>query len=199
MKNKIKYVFVLLVFLSSNVFSGDSSSVREELEAMYESDQLYRAEIQSAMIKYGLDHPKVKALWEKQTPIDNENYEKLANIVEAHGWPTISEYGEEAAKSAFLIIQHSKTDFQKKYLPYLRKAAKNGELKLNYLAMLEDRILLADGNMQLYGTQLRRNDAGEIEFHPIKDVAHVDARRKEMNLGPIAETAEKFNIKSPVE
>ena len=198
MKIKNKFFYITFLFLSSNAFSDDPRSVRDELELMYKSDQLYRAEIQAAMIEYGVNHPRVKALWEKQTPIDNENYKKLENIVDVHGWPTISEHGEEATKAAFLIIQHSKTELQKKYLPYLKEAAVKGELKLNYLAMLEDRILLADGSMQLYGTQLRRNDSGEIEFHPIKDVENVDARRKKMGLNPISETAKKFNIKSPV-
>ncbi|MCP4246955.1 MAG: hypothetical protein GY778_07885, partial [bacterium] len=54
------------------------------------------------------------------------------------------------------------------------------------LAYLTDRVLVQEGKPQRYGTQFFAKD-GVFKLNPIEDEAYVDARRKEVGLGPLAE------------
>ena len=56
------------------------------------------------------------------------------------------------------------------------------------LALLTDRVLLAEGKKQLYGTQFTFVN-GKLKPHPIQDEANVDKRRAEAGLPPLAEYA----------
>lgn len=62
------------------------------------------------------------------------------------------------------------------------------------VAYLTDRVLLAEGKKQVYGTQFTLIN-GKCQARPLEDESHVDERRKEVGLPPLAEyfrDAEKF-------
>ena len=54
------------------------------------------------------------------------------------------------------------------------------------MAYLTDRVLVAEGKPQRYGSQFFTVD-GELKPRPIEDEANVDARRKEVGLGTMAQ------------
>jgi hypothetical protein len=59
---------------------------------------------------------------------------------------------------------------------------------------LTDRVLLAEGKKQVYGTQFTLVN-GKCKPRPLEDEANVDQRRKEVGLRPLAEyfkEAERF-------
>ncbi len=54
--------------------------------------------------------------------LDNDNTEKLKEIVALHGWPTLSKFGKESCQNAWLIVQHSPDiDFQKECLELMKR------------------------------------------------------------------------------
>ena len=172
-----------------------NSAIRTEMEAMLESDQRYRSEIQSLEGKLGATDPEVQALREKQARADQANVKRLVAFVESRGWPGQSELGEKAVTAAFLVLQHADLALQLKFLPLLREAAAKHELKPSRLAMLEDRIAVRTGKPQIYGTQLARDPkTGFLDFSPIADEANVDKRRESVGLEPIAEYAKGFGL-----
>ena len=61
-----------------------------------------------------------------------------------------------------------------------------GDVAKGDFAYLTDRVLVADGKKQLYGTQFH-DVKGKMEPQPIEDEASVDKRRKEMGLSTLAE------------
>jgi hypothetical protein len=61
-----------------------------------------------------------------------------------------------------------------------------GEVSGTDLAYLTDRVLVADGKKQRYGTQFHRVD-GKLVPQPIEDEAAVDDRRKAVGMGTLAE------------
>jgi hypothetical protein len=65
-------------------------------------------------------------------------------------------------------------------------AVKNNDASRQDMAYLTDRVRVADKQKQVYGTQLRETD-GKLEPHPIEDEDHVDERRKDVGLPPLAE------------
>ncbi len=124
--------------------------------------------------------------------IDKENTEELRAIVKRFGWPGRSLAGQRGANAAWVVIQHADHDrpFQKQCLK-LMEAAPDGEVTKEDVAFLTDRVLLAEGKKQRYGTQFRQA-GGRFVPHPIADERNVDALRKTVGLPPLGEYARQL-------
>jgi hypothetical protein len=118
---------------------------------------------------------------------DQKNTERLGEIVDKHGWPTKTLVGKDGSHSAWLLIQHAdeQTKFQRKCLDLMAKVPRD-EVSQTDLAYLTDRVLLAEGKKQLFGTQFTFSD-GKWEPCPLEDATNVDQRRTEAGLQPLAE------------
>lgn len=124
---------------------------------------------------------------------DEENTKWLKEIINKQGWPTYTLVGKDGAQSAWLLVQHADADpkFQRQCLDLMTKLPKN-EVSLSNLAYLTDRVLLAEGKKQLYGTQFTTID-GKMQPRPLEDEANVDKRRADMGLNSLAEYAKTIN------
>jgi len=131
---------------------------------------------------------------------DSLNLIRVEKIIKEYGWPTYSLVGKVAADAAFLVIQHSNTQIQKKYLDQLLDAAKKKEASSESVALLQDRIMSNESHYQMYGTQvfqMRDPATGKLSkytYYPIKDEENVDKRRKEMGLIPLKDYLKLFGI-----
>ena len=118
---------------------------------------------------------------------DEENLPWIRQVIAEHGWPGRSAVGDDGSTAVFLLVQHADADpaFQRECLGLLTAAAEAGEASQQHLALLTDRVLVAEGQPQEYGTQL---EARGGEWVPIRmrDPGGVDARRAGMSLGPLA-------------
>jgi hypothetical protein len=124
--------------------------------------------------------------------IDEENTRWLKQIVEQRGWPTISMVGSDGASAAWLLVQHADADikFQRKCLDLMAALPKN-ELSQTHFAYLTDRVLLAEGKKQIYGTQFDWIE-GKFQPLPLEDEANVDKLRADAGLPPLAEYAKEM-------
>ncbi len=120
--------------------------------------------------------------------IDAKDTSRMRQIVAQYGWPSSTLVGKGGVDAAWLLIQHADADptFQSYCLPKVRAAAERGEVSKHDLALLTDRVMLAQGKKQIYGTQFTLSK-GDLHPLPIEDSSHVDARRRAMGLMPIAE------------
>jgi hypothetical protein len=116
--------------------------------------------------------------------IDRKNRARLQQIVATVGWPGTTLVGSDGAHAAWLLVQHADADppFQKSCLALMRGARK-GEVAAIDVAYLTDRVRVAEGKKQLYGTQLEH----DFTPQPIEDVENVDRRRAEAGLPPLAD------------
>jgi hypothetical protein len=124
---------------------------------------------------------------------DGENLPWLKGVIAAHGWPGASLVGTDGAHAAWLLAQHADADpaFQRQCLDLLTVAVEAGEARMRELAYLTDRVLLAEGKPQVYGTQVtRRGDAWSPRN--LGDPDGVDARRAAADLEPLAEYLGRF-------
>lgn len=168
--------------------------VKAELEAMFDTDQAHRGELDKLGKQYGYDSAQMNEFGKTVQQSDAANIARLVEIIESYGWPGRTLAGEKGSMGAFLVLQHADYAYQKKYLPLVRTAVSTGELRPDNLALLEDRILMREGKKQLYGTQLKTNDKGAWEFYPIEDEPNVDKRRLAAGLPPLAEYAKHFGL-----
>jgi hypothetical protein len=125
--------------------------------------------------------------------VDNEGdtarTERLKEIIEEYGWPTIDLVGKDGADAAWTIAQHSDLDpaFQETALELLRAAAEDGQASWGNVAYLEDRVAVAKGEPQTYGTQMGCGPNGPKPATPLKDPERVDELRAEAGLDPLAD------------
>jgi hypothetical protein len=169
--------------------------VAEELSRILQDDQKYRMRMNEVEAKYGMNSEQMKKLWDSAKITDNANIKKVTAILNKYGWLGPEEAGEDGNIALFLVIQHADEEVQKKYLPMMREAVKNGKAQPSSLALLEDRVALAMGKKQIYGSQLAIDDkTGRTYFSPIEDEANVNKRRAEVGLEPIEEYAKYFGI-----
>lgn len=108
--------------------------------------------------------------------------------VARRGWLTPSRDGKAAASAAWLITQHADhdLDFQKDVLSRLERLLPSGDLDRTHYAYLWDRVALNEYRPQRYGTQTKACVAGKVEYQPMEDPDHVDARRADMGMGTLA-------------
>lgn len=148
-------------------------SVRDELVA------------DGSLGSYGY-HPRMEA-------VHKNNAACLAAIIEQYGWPGKSLVGEEGAWAAWLIAQHAigNPPFMRHCLSLLKQAVSNNEVIPWQAAMLEDRICMFEGKLQIYGTQFQTNKDGELNPYPIENSESVNDRRLAVGLNTLEErTAE---------
>ena len=161
--------------------AAQNPELRDELLRMAEEDQVARRAAGAAQFKDTAANERMKA-------IDMKNTARMKEIVAQMGWPTKTLVGEKGARAAWLLVQHADLDvaFQKQCLPLMEKSVAAGEGSAKDLAYLTDRVLVAEGKPQRYGTQFH-NEEGKLVPRPIEDEANVDARRAAVGLGTMAE------------
>lgn len=158
--------------------------LRAELLKRMKEDQDVRLSLQS-----GQDMEKIH----RMEAIDKENTAWIKGVIEKDGWPGKSLVGDDGALAVFLLVQHADrdVDFQEQCLDLMKAAAEKGEARKDHVAYLTDRVLVARGKKQLYGTQFIQSGDG-FGPQPIEDEAHVDDRRKALGLPPLAEYAKSM-------
>lgn len=170
------------VVLSREAIGAERAKAVRDLEAMAGPDQLYRGRSETGELS--------TEEWTQQTAIDVANMKRLAEIIDAYGWPGLR-FAGAASQTAFLVLQHADHASQRKYLPQLHDAVQRHDALGSALALLEDRLLVADGKPQRYGSQLSNNP---LRFDPIEDEARVDERRRSIGLEPLADYAKRFGL-----
>jgi len=189
-------LFISLTIASIDV-SGQSkfnAALSAILDTIYTEDQAGRLKIDSLQKLYGWKSEQVQSLLRPMEIKDSINLIKIKNIIETYGWLGPEEVGKQGAQTIFLVIQHADSLTQVTYLPLMQEAVKKGKAQPQALALLEDRILTNQGKEQIYGSQVKTNDAGKNEFFPIKDEINVNKRRASVGLQPLEEYAKYFGI-----
>lgn len=127
-------------------------------------------------------HPELKIVFERNT-------KRAKEVLEKHGWPSLSQVGEEGSTAIYLIVQHSVLDeaFMQSCLPLLEESVKKGDAHGWQFAFLQDRTLMQQGKLQIYGTQHDVNEKGRLEPYKILNPETVDDRRLALGLEPLEE------------
>jgi hypothetical protein len=170
------------------------------LDTIYQEDQSYRKQIKEIEEKYGWESNEMEAHWKIINEKDSINLLKVTKILDERGWLGADVIGNQGNSTLFLVIQHSDSTTQEKYLPMMRDAVINGNAKGSSLALLEDRVALKKGEKQIYGSQIGRDqETGEYYVLPLIDPDNVNLRRAEVGLGAIQDYISNWNITWDVE
>ena len=123
--------------------------------------------------------------------IDREATAYLKGVVDEHGWPTRTMVGVDGASAAWILAQHADRDpeFQARALELMRPLVAQGEAAPDEFALLTDRVLLAQGEKQVYGTQFAPDENGVRRPRPVVEPEGLNERRRSMGLDSIEKYA----------
>lgn len=159
-------------------------------------DQALFTEVVIAFRKTGRNSSVMEALLNYQNSIHKMNQKVLEELIAVKGWPRVKDVGAEAAMAAYLVIQHSNSELQRKYLPAVKKMCEEKELPWERYALMYDRCLFNENKPQKYGTHTKYNlETNSAELYPLEDETKVDIWRKELGLQPLTEYLAGFGIK----
>jgi hypothetical protein len=177
------------LLLTKVAVMADTSALKATLNAMRARDQDGRLKLIARSKRDGLPYnaPQYADQRKLQIAIDRRNQGELDGIVRRYGWPGLTLVGVDGADGAFDIVQHADLPYQQKYLPMIREAVAKRQAVAGNLALLEDRVRVREGHMQLYGTQTHNGPHNTLIVDPIEDPQQVDARRAQMGLGTLAD------------
>ena len=167
-----------------------------------------RAKIDSLLCDIGRKDQKARAEWSrvatgsvtqeeaieyalKMEESDSTNLAAVSRILDTYGWP--SGLSDEANNAIFLVIDHSDLKTMTRYIRLFQDAAEKGNLPMNDLVTMEDRMLMNAGKPQKYGTQaysLIEDGKTVIYIWPIEDPDKLDPLRKSVGLMPIEDYLE---------
>ncbi|MFN3435179.1 MAG: DUF6624 domain-containing protein [Sphingomonas sp.] len=179
----------------------DGDTLAAELKARPISDQVLRGaqtwndgEVKGAPALDPMERAIVQAsIWSAIRARDQANTIWLKGVVAKHGWPTIAMVGAEASQNAWLLVQHATADpaFQLRMLRLMAPLAATGQIKKSNYALLYDRVMLQMTGTQRYGTQWTCV-AGRSHPLPLEDAATVEAFRRQVDLGTLADNAARI-------
>ncbi len=163
----------------------------QRLLEMVREDETVRTDLLNRGVLFGGYHPEMER-------VHNANADSLEVLLNDYGWPSQALVGDEAAKAAWLVVQHaiSKPQFQRRCLSLLKEESQNRRFEASLVATLEDRIAVFEGRPQTYGTQFDWDTQGEMSAVPIVDPENVDARRLSVGLPPLHDSTQEIRARA---
>jgi len=195
-----RLITVLIAFIFCLQCSGQDAnwnkSLISSIDSMIQLDSRSLRKANELRAKYGMQSLEAKKQDSTTHLIRASNLIEIDKILKKHGWPGEDKIGEEGAHSLFAIIQHANMNTRPKYVPIIQEAVKNGNCRARYLAGIEDRIATDNGELQIYGDQVKYYPLTEtFDVWPIINPENVDKRRASIGLQPIAiHLKNRFNL-----
>lgn len=167
---------------SDNEKDEDLIQFLTELE---NKDQNVREDLTKVNQEFGTNSEEYKSYVKEMNEVDSLIFIEFEKFINQYGWLGPETIGEDGVNTLFLIVQHNNLDIQKKYLPFIRKAVKNGKESPSDLIFLEDRIAMYSNQLQTYGTQIKYDENGKYYVWPIKNPKSVNKRRIKNGLNTL--------------
>lgn len=214
----MRLTITMLMLMSCLSISYAQNQINQQLKL--ELDSIYRVDQQYRKLLFSPENLHEKAdslqtifqvskdelpsrLIEAMMVSDSMNIQRVAEIIEDHGYPGKTLVGSPSNKAAFFIIHHSQ--FIDYFMPVVEEAARKEELPFRLYASMLDRSLLYQNKAQIYGSQsagleMINPETGEKELKmiiwPVKNPESVNERRKSAGFQQsIEEQAKTLGIK----
>jgi len=136
-------------------------------------------------INANLKNPHKKQLFEKQLYyLDSLSFNKITHIVNVFGYPSRAIAGE-SNNIPFYILSFAPYTIKEKYLNQLILAADRDDISWKSLAYFIDKLKVAKGEKQVYGTQGNYDKDYHFILYPCIDPENLGVRRANVGLEKI--------------
>ncbi len=160
---RLVLIITLLLTMACSNRKGNETPTNKQtpLDIITVLDTIWRTEqrpitLRDSLMKiYGSESKEVQTQQEIYEKNHIVNERKVKIILDKYGWPTKEMIGKQGNWTICNVIQHSDNEIRIKYLPMMRKAAKDKKLEPRFLVRAEDRIATEKGDLQIYGGQMK--------------------------------------------
>lgn len=153
--------------------------LRARLQEIAQSDQSIRYEFLEAYRAAEPNQALIDSLTHEMQLVDSINQEAICDILDTRGFVGSDKVGNACAVF-WLVIQHAPVELQKKYFPLFEQASRRGDISLECIAMMDDRIAMFENRPQRYGSQIVDGN-----LYQLLDPEKVDQWRHEMSMPPL--------------
>lgn len=192
---RLLFLCLLLTGSGSLLAQSTNAGLRTLLSRLYTEDQKLRKEYVTVEQQYGWGSKEAKDFRSRIGQANAAQLRVVDSLISKHGYPGRALVGQPLDQVAFMVIQQSNDRaVHEKYLPIVTEAAMKGQLDRASVAFLTDQVKVQKGEKQIYGTQVRINNAGGRTLYPIEDESNIDRLRKEMDLEPLSAYRKRMGV-----
>jgi hypothetical protein len=128
-----------------------------------------------------------------QVAVLGDNTRYLRELVSEVGWIDGGRFGYPTSNSAFLLVQHSyDLPLMMAVLPKLWADVQADKVEGGMYGLLYDRLQLALGEKQRFGSQVFTDSAGELVLFPVEDPSRLDDLRASLRMEPVSDYVKAF-------
>lgn len=154
-------------------------ALRAELLELMQVDQDVR------MVFIRAQREPTAAELQRMAETDGKHQQRMQALIQEAGFPSAAAVGPDGSNAAFLLVQHAPdAAFQAWALAAMEPLLAEGNVSRADYALLFDRVRIAQGGPQRYGSQFKVQD-GVTVLEPVERPAELDARREQMWLPPM--------------
>ena len=136
---------------------------------------------------YGADSKEANVYQKEYRKNHVDNIKKIKEILNNNDWPEQTLIGDQGNITICNVLQHADQKTREYYIPIMKKAVLDKKLEPRFLVRAEDRIATDNGELQIYGGQMKYYpETKSFNLWPVYDPVNIDKRRAEIGLEPIA-------------
>ena len=136
---------------------------------------------------YGADSKEANDYQKEYRKNHVDNIKKIKEILNNNDWPEQTLIGDQGNITICNVLQHADQKTREYYIPIMKKAVLDKKLEPRFLVRAEDRIATDNGELQIYGGQMKYYpETKSFNLWPVYDPVNIDKRRAEIGLEPIA-------------
>lgn len=180
----VKYYYYNKGQLTKTVYLDKNSRINDSLIlALSEIDREFTAHnraLTDSLNTHPRQSEKYRGFKQELAFRDSLSFAKIDRLLDTYGYPSKAIAGD-ATPIPFYILGFAPLELKEKHVGKLLMAATRDDISLKSLAFFIDKMKIAKGEKQVYGTQYYLKK-GEYTPYPIEDEAHLKERRASMGL-----------------
>ncbi len=177
-----KGTFVNSTYISSGNGLNDTLMTRlRQIDVEFTS---HNRSLTDSINAYSKDNVKLALFKTEMRYKDSLSFVAIENIIQRYGYPSKQLVGE-AADIPFYIMGYAPVSIKEKYMNEFILAADRGTISWTSLAHFMDKVKVAKGEKQIYGTQGEYDKNFKLILYPVADPGTLNDRRKKVGLDPI--------------
>ena len=166
-------------YLNRNIKTDDSLI---EVLNVIDNEFASHNNILTDSIKSNFNNQIKKQLFERQLYFqDSISFQKITTLIDIYGYPS-KEVAGEASGIPFYVLSFAPLTIKEKYVNQFIFAADRDYISWKSLAFFIDKLKVAKGEKQIYGTQGIYDEKYHFIMHPVIDSENLNKRRLDVGL-----------------
>jgi hypothetical protein len=186
LRMKTIFLFAWCILTAADSFSQPDAVLQKKIDSLFVIDQQVQTDRVLAFQK-SAGQKALDSLEAVQMETFARHIPVLKEIIGGKGLPTYKLVGKNSSDNFLTLVNHSFSDipFQQKVARLAGPEIKNKNISAPFLALMIDKMQIASGKKQHFGTQCDYDEQGNAIAKNLFKPKYVDKRRSKMGLQPL--------------